>query len=371
MDAVKEFLGQSVFNITVGQLLGAFLAVLFGFIGRHIIRFLLERAKRVTAKSRTQLDDIFVEALVLPAGWASILVGVWIATQILPLPVEPINVELFIDALAKGTSMLLLVWFAIRLTDRLCLYWAEKAETTDSKLDDQAIPIIQGTSKVFLVLVGGALFLQNLGYSVGSLIAGLGLGGAALALASKDTLSNLFGAIVIFWDRPFAVGDWVALEGVEGTVEEVGLRTTRIRTFANSLVTLPNMKLTTASINNWSKMKKRRIKMTIGVTYDSSPDKMEAGVKAIREIIESSPDFHHDFYLVRFNAFGPSSLDIFIYCFTVTTVWAEFLEVQEQFLLAIMRRFEELGLSFAFPTQTLHVASLPEGEVGEKGATRT
>lgn len=366
MDAIRDFLGQSILNITVGQLLGAFLAVLVGFVGRHVIRFVLERAKRVTARSRTRLDDIFIDALRMPAGWASILAGIWVATQILPLPVEPVNIRMFIGALAKGTSMLLLVWFAIRLTDRVCIYWSEQAQLTNSKLDDQAIPIIQGTSKVFLVLVGGALFLQNLGYSVGSLIAGLGLGGAALALASKDTLSNLFGAIVIFWDRPFEVGDWVDLEGVEGTVEEVGLRTTRIRTFANSLVTLPNMKLTTASINNWSKMQKRRIKMTIGVTYDSSPGRMEAGVKAIQDIIGNSPDFHHDFYLVRFNAFGPSSLDIFVYCFTVTTVWAEFLEVQEQFLLEIMRRFEALELSFAFPTQTLHVASLPDGKASEK-----
>jgi MscS family membrane protein len=164
------------------------------------------------------------------------------------------------------------------------------------------------------------------------------------------------------------VGDWVDLEGVEGTVEEVGLRTTRIRTFANALVTLPNMKLTTASITNWSRMQKRRIKMTIGVTYDSSPEQVEAGVKAIQDLIATTPEIRDDFYLVRFDAFGPSSLDIFVYCFTSTTVWAEFLAVKEKFLLDIMRKFKGLGLSFAFPTQTVHVATLPEGRSPERRA---
>jgi MscS family membrane protein len=309
------------------------------------------------------MDDIFIEALIAPAGWAVILLGVYIAAHILPLPEEPIDIMRFVDALARGASILLIVWFGVRLSDRGFALWAQRAIDTESRLDDQAIPILKKTVRVFLVLVGASLFLQNLGYSVGSLIAGLGLGGAALALASKDTLSNLFGAIVIFWDRPFAVGDWVELEGVEGTVEQVGLRTTRIRTFANSLITLPNMKLTTASINNWSKMEKRRIKMTIGVTYDATPEQLEAGVKAIQNIIVQMAEMKNDFYLVRFDAFGASSLNIFVYCFTETTVWADFLAVKEQFMLEIMRRFQEIGLSFAFPTQTVHVASMPETKI--------
>jgi len=359
-EQITGFLARDVLGVTAGQLLGAFAAVLAGFVAKQILMAVLKRAGTVATKSKTRLDDIFIESLSRPLGWGAVLGGIYVALQILPIPEEPIDLLTFVDALGKGASIVLLVWFAIRLSDRLCAHWTEKAVATDSKLDDQAIPIIQKTTKVFLVLVGASLVLQNLGYSVGSLIAGLGLGGAALALASKDTLSNLFGAIVIFWDRPFAVGDWVVIGDVEGTVEEVGLRTTRVRTFANSLITLPNMKLTTASINNWSRMKKRRIKMTVGVTYDSNPEQMEAAVKAIQEIIESSEDFHHDFYLVRFDSFGASSLNIFIYCFTVTTNWAEFLRVKEQFLLSIMRRFKELDLGFAFPTQTVHVASLPK-----------
>ncbi len=354
---IQEFLDKELMGITMAQLTFSFLAVLAGFLGRFIVSVVLKKVALIASKSKTKVDDIFIESLHSPLRWAVLIIGIYIALQILPLPEEPVDIASFVDALFKGVSILLIVWFGIRLSDRLCARWAERAENTDSKLDDQAIPILQGTVKVFLVLVGIALFLQNLGYSVGSLIAGLGLGGAALALASKDTLANLFGAIVIFWDRPFELGDWVVVEGVEGTVEEVGIRTTRVRTFANALVTVPNMKLTTASIVNWSKMQKRRIKMTIGVTYDSKPEQLRAGVKAIQDLIAETPELRDDFYLVRFDSFGPSSLDIFIYCFTATTVWAEFLEVKEQFLLNIMGRFQEIGLEFAFPTQTVHIAN--------------
>ena len=361
-EQVTDFLARDILGITVGQLLGAFVAVLAGFIAKQVLAFMLGKVGAMAQKSKTRLDDIMVDSLSKPVGWGAVLGGVYVATLILPIPKEPLDIVTFIDALARAASITLLIWFAIRLSDRLCNYWAEKAAATDSKVDDQAIPIIKKTMNVFFVLVGGSLILQNLGYSVGSLIAGLGLGGMALALASKDTLANLFGAIVIFWDRPFAVGDWVEIGDVEGTVEEVGLRTTRVRTFANSQITLPNMKLTTASINNWSRMKKRRIKMNVGVTYDTPPVKVRAAVQAIQDIIKTTAELHQDFYLVRFDKFGPSSLDIFIYCFTVTTVWADFLEVKEQFLLNIMERFQEQGIEFAFPTQTLHVASMPGGE---------
>lgn len=353
---IQEFLGREMMGVSMSQLTFAFLAVLAGFVGRYLVSSVLKRLAALVSRSKTKIDDIFFEALESPLRLGVLIVGIYVALQVLSLPQEPLDIATFVDALFKGVSILLIVWFGIRLSDRLCARWAEQAETTDTRLDDQAIPIIQGTVKVFLVLVGIALFLQNLGYSVGSLIAGVGLGGAALALASKDTLANLFGAIVIFWDRPFELGDWVDVEGVEGAVEEVGIRTTRVRTAANSLVTIPNMKLTTASIVNWSRRKKRQIKMTVGVTYDATPDQIRAGVKAIQELVLSTPELRDDDFHVRFDGFGASSLDIFVYCFTVTTVWGEYLAVKEQFLLDIMDRFQSIGLDFAFPTQTIHLA---------------
>jgi len=137
------------------------------------------------------------------------------------------------------------------------------------------------------------------------------------------------------------------------------MRTTRIRTFANSLITLPNSKLTTTSINNWSRMKKRRIKTTLGLSYNTPPEKVEAAVNLIRDLIRNDPKIRDDFFLVNFHNFGPSSLDIFIYCFTRTTNWAQFMDDRQAFFLDIMKGFQQLGVEMSFPTQTIHIESMP------------
>lgn len=254
---------------------------------------------------------------------------------------------------------------ALRLTDGLCDLWHARAQKTEDTFDDQLVPLVRQGGKS--VLVVGALLLgsQALGWDVTSLLAGLGIGGAAIALASKDTIANLFGSIVVFVDRPFQVGDWVELSGHEGTVEEVGLRTTRIRTFANSVITVPNSALTTSAINNWSRMQKRRIKLTLGVTYGASAAQLRAAVASIRELLAENPQIDDGFSLVNFNDFGASSLDIFVYCFTTTTNWAEYMQAREDLLLSIMERLQGLGLSFAFPSQSVYVEQLPGGHAGE------
>jgi MscS family membrane protein len=262
--------------------------------------------------------------------------------------------------MGMSAGVVLVIWALVRMVDRLCAWWEEKAKETETKLDDQLVPIVRQGLKAFLYIVGIVFIIQNLGYSVTSLVAGVGLGGAALALASQDTVANVFGSIVIFFDKPFQIGDWIAMGTTEGTVEDVGLRTTRVRTFANSLVTVPNALFTKNSVTNWSLMKKRRIKMNIGITYSASPEKVDALVQKIRSIIQEDDNFHHDFFLVNFDNFGPSSLDIFIYCFTKSTVWAEFLQTKQEFMLKIMHAVKDLGLEFAFPTQTVYLEKSTE-----------
>ncbi len=363
MTEVNEFLSLTIGGISLKIYVYAFLMILGGFLAKWIVTGILNGIARGAGKTRTAVDDMLIGAFVRPAGWACLLGGLYGALLILPLPAEPVDIRKFSDSLIKGFSVLIIVWCAALLLDGFIQIWKSKADATDSKLDDQLVPLVHKAGKAFLYVVGIVLFLQNLGYSVASLIAGLGLGGAAIALASKDTLANFFGSVVIFVDRPFHVGDWIEMDGIEGTVEEVGLRTTRIRTFANSLITMPNSMLTTKAIENWSRMKKRRIKMNVGVTYSTSPEKMEQLVEGIRAIIAADQTMDQDYYLVYFNQFGPSSLDVFIYCFTVSTVWAEYLAARQSFMLKIMRLVDELGLEFAFPTQTLHVESLsPAGQ---------
>ena len=354
MEHVQTVLFRTLWGIELWVYLAAFGAIFAGFLGKKLVAILFGHFIKLSRKTKFALDDILLTALVMVGG-------LHIALLMLPFPDTPVDVRKFIHSLVNGTIVALVIWFAIRLIDGLALLWMEKAKDTESKLDDQLIPIVRRSSKVFFFVIGVVLVLQNMGYSVGSLIAGLGIGGVAIAMASKDTVANLFGSLVIFLDKPFHIGDWIEMGTVEGTVEEVGLRTTRIRTFANSLITMPNSLFTTGAINNWSRMKKRRIKMTVGVTYDTSPEKLEELVVAVREIIKADDAIRNDFYLVNFDNFGPSSLDLFIYCFTVTTNWAEFLEVKQAFMLNIMKTVRSMGLSFAFPTRSIHIESVPEG----------
>ena len=359
MDRILELATYEFMGIALWIYATSFASVFLGFILKKVVGAIVRRFIQASEKTKFSIDDVLFTALLTPAEWTAMMSGIFIALKILPLPSEPVDVKRFVDASMNGVIVALVIWFATRLVDGLSEIWSKKAEQTETKLDDQLVPIARRSGKVFLFIIGVVLVLQNMGYSVGSLLAGLGIGGVAFAMASKDTVANLFGSLVIFLDKPFQIGDWIEMGAIEGTVEEVGLRTTRVRTFANSLITVPNLMFTTQSINNWSRMKKRRIKMTVGVTYDTGPDKMDLLVKRIREIIAEDEKIRDDFYLVNFDNFGPHSLDVFIYCFTVTTNWGDFLQAKQEFMLKIMRAVEALGLSFAFPTQSLHVESLP------------
>lgn len=355
MDAVLEFLKQEFLGIKLGTYFLSLAVILAGFIAKRIVVVVFRRLTRLSEKTRLKFDDIIVDSLSKPLEWAMVFGGIFTALLILPLPSTPIDFPKFIKSLGESFAVVLIIWALVRMVDRLCAWWDEKSKETETKLDDQLVPIVRQGSKAFLYIVGIVFIIQNLGYSVTSLVAGVGLGGAALALASQDTVANVFGSIVIFFDKPFQIGDWIEMGSVEGTVEDVGLRTTRVRTFANSLVTVPNALFTKNAVNNWSRMQKRRIKMSIGVTYSSSPEKVEELVQKIRSLIQEDDNFHHDFFLVNFDNFGPSSLDIFIYCFTKSTVWAEFLQTKQEFMLKIMYAVKDLGLEFAFPTHTVYL----------------
>lgn len=369
---MEEFLATQLFGtaITVQQVTYVALALILGLGLSSLIRLVLG-AIAVRA-NHDSIRGAVIVALDGPLRWSIIVAALWIAYVVI---ISSSGEELASVLSAEGddhkarlsyqiflaSELPFLMWFAVRLINNLTAIWAERAALTAGTFDDQLVPVIKTLAKLMIFLVGLLLIIQNLGGEVGSLLAGLGIGGAAIALASKDTIANLFGSIVIFVDRPFQVGDWVEIGAQEGTVEAVGLRVTRIRTFANSLITVPNSALTTTAINNWSRMRKRRIKLTIGVTYGSKPDQLKAAVAEIRDVLRSDRRISQDFMLVNFNNFGASSLDIFVYAFTLTTRWDEYMQVREDVLLEFMRRIEALGLSFAFPSRSLYIESMPPG----------
>jgi MscS family membrane protein len=206
---------------------------------------------------------------------------------------------------------------------------------------------------------------------VGSLLAGASLGGLAFTLAARDTVANLFGSVSIFTDKPFQIGDWVVVSGYEGIVEEVGMRSTRIRTFYNSLVTMPNHIIANTTVDNYGARQYKRCFATLGVTYDTSPEQLQGMCEGIRAILAANPRVRKDFYEVHFSGFGSHALEIMVYFFFETDSWSDELHQRHNVFMEIVRLAKDLNVSFAFPTQSLHVESMAEPTAKRTGERPT
>jgi len=277
------------------------------------------------------------------------LLVVWGAFRLFILPP---SIEVAIDRLFLALITVFILYLLSKAVDLGVSVLKARAARTESTLDDQLVPLLGKSLKWFVWVIGGLLFLQNvLNYNISSLIAGLGIGGLALAFAAQDTIANIFGAVMIFLDRPFKVGDAVNLEGFEGAVEAIGLRSTRIRTWDGTLVTIPNRTVASANINNLAARPMRRTNFTIGLVYDTPTEKLEEALEILRDILKNHPATGQ--YRAYFNRFGDFSLNILVQHWCKVMDYEEYLKSLEEINFAIKRRFEEAGLEFAFPTQTI------------------
>ncbi|MEM1166338.1 MAG: mechanosensitive ion channel family protein [Planctomycetota bacterium] len=267
----------------------------------------------------------------------------------------PPTAEGIIQVATRTIATVAAVWGAFRVVDLIGEFLARRAAKTSSKIDDLLIPLVRKTAKIFVVAVGVVYIANALSIEIVPLLTGLGIGGLAVAFAAKDTIENFFGSIAVIADRPFEVGDWVNIDGIDGTVEQLGLRSTRIRTFYNSLVTVPNSMLVRATVDNYGRRLYRRYKTTLNLTYDTSPDRMESFCEGIRELVRQHPYTRKDYLLVYVNDFGPHSIDILVYIFFRVPDWTTELRERHRLILDIMRLAQTIGVEFAFPTQTLHM----------------
>lgn len=327
--------------------------IVAGFVADMITRFSLKWLTRAWYRHvRSEAEGVSRQNPWKPLGlltqvltwyWGTLLIGI------------PTQMVLILLVALKFFAVFVAVWTTFRLIDILSNYMAKRAEKTVTKFDDLLIPLVSKSLKALSICVGVILFADMFDLDWTALIGGIGLGGAAIAFASQDALGNFFGSLTVLTDRPFEIGDWIVTDGVEGTVETVGIRSTRVRTFYNSLITLPNSRLTTAIVDNMGKRQYRRLRVTLGVEYDTTPAKIEAFCEGIRELLRRHPFTRKDYYHVYFNNFSDSSLDILLYCFLECPDWSMELREREQLFLNILRLAEGLGVSFAFPTQTLHM----------------
>ncbi len=355
-DRSPEALRKNVFLLEGWQWAGLLLIAIVGVVADRVTRYtlgvwmrrLLRRAVRGLDRETADLNRP-IGILVMAAIWSTLL-------RALDLPLDALN------ALVVATRFIMAaagVWAAYRLVDLLAAYFGGLAARTDSTLDDLLVPLLRRALKLVVVAFGVLFVAQNLDINVSSLLAGLGIGGIAFALAAKDTVENLFGSVTVLTDRPFKIGDWIKIGDLEGTVEELGLRSTRIRTFYNSLITVPNSSLVRASVDNLGERRYRRIKSMIAIQYDTPPDRIEAFCEGIRELVRRHPYTRKDYYMVYLNEFADSSLNVLLYAFVETPDWATELRERHRLFVDIVRLAARLGVEFAFPTQTLHVASMP------------
>ncbi len=334
------------------QWLGIVLALLLGLFIKKISEFFFIRIKYFWDKRDNYWIREFINSL--ENAFGLLVASSFWATSIIFL-----NLDGLTGRLLNGVIQILFgistIWALYSISNVLENFLKSKAEKTETTLDDQLIPLAVRTLKLAIIIVGSLVIMQNMGINVLSLMAGLGLGGLAFALAAKDTAANFFGSLMILFDRPFEVGDWIIIDSVEGTVEDIGFRSTRVRTFYNSLVSVPNAQIVNANVDNMGKRAFRRVRMVLGLTYDTSPQKIEDFLKGIKNIIMNNTFARKEGFHVSFTDYGDSSLNILVYYFLKVPDWGEELIQKKNINIEILKLAENLNVSFAFPSRSIYL----------------
>lgn len=368
-DNLPEWAHNEWLGIEIWQYIAVFIWLLTGLILMKVFGFILDNyVKRLAQKTKFTWDDDLINSVEKPAAFIFLMIFFLLTYSNLQFSV---NISYYLSAILEIVVSVGVVWLLYNLADVFSQYLSVLTSKTETQLDDQLVPLIRKTLRFFVVVMGVIAILQNNGYNVASLIAGLGIGGLAVALAARETLANFFGSVTILLDRPFKMGDWIKVGDVEGTVEEVGFRSTRVRTFYNSLVSVPNSNLANTDIDNLGLRKYRRLKTVLNLTYSTTPEQMEAFVEGIKAIVKANEHFRQDMYEVHFNSFGAHSLDVLVYVFFDVPDWSTELQQRHNFFLEVLKLAKEVGVEFAFPTQTLHMDSFYKDEPRKVGEDRS
>jgi len=342
-----------------GHFVAAGLLVLAAVLLRKVITHVIFAwLKKLAEKTETTLDDKLFPAVEAPVAWLVFVFLIFAGLRVLVLPAR---VDEWIGYAFDVAWVAVLFWGMLRALNAVIDHFGELGRDKGMGLS-HFMPLIKKTLAVVFVVMAALTVAQRMGVNVAAFITGLGIGGLAFALAAQDTIANFFGSLVVVLDRPFRVGEYVSIGAAEGTVEDIGLRSTKLRTGARTLTVIPNKLVANESVTNFSRMPQRRVDQKIGLTYRTSPEQMEAILGDIRGILRGDPEVHPDLIAVHFTGYSESSLDIQIVYFTANPDWLKHLALRERVNLRIMRAVAARGLAFAFPTQTLHV----EDEVARK-----
>lgn len=360
-----DLLSKRIPSVLQYRILGIGLWQYIGIIGLllgcMLVHFVLNRLLRPLMRWLASLITNWGYAepadVINASRYVSLLIGVMIAGRLLPLLQLPIRTSVFIKTALELLTILLSVFLALVVlrvvTHRVKMY----TQATESRLDDQLLPVLRKLLQIIIIVIGILYILNIFNVNVTALIAGVSIGALAVALAAQDTVKNLIGSLMIFLDKPFQVGDFVIADGLEGTIREVGFRSTRIQTIDTSMVVVPNGHIANISITNLGVRTYRLMNVMLGITYDTPPDKIRDFVTELKTLIIAHPRIEKERYFVAFREMGDSALRIQFRCLIKAFDLGEELIVREEINLQILEIAARMGVSFAFPTTTVHLES--------------
>jgi MscS family membrane protein len=348
-------LSETFLDIPLANLMAAILVLFLFLLLRKFFTFIIMGSLQKLAKhTKSYYDDKVISALKAPVSFAFILVGLHLFFLLI------FKETLMVKNILNTLIVFDIFWAILAIAEALRGIFHHATEKFNHDLAKEMGDFILKIVKILIGGIGLAAMLQVWGINVTALIASLGLGGLAFALAAKDTAANLFGSFALLADKAIRIGEWIKVGETEGVVETIGMRTTKIRSFQKSLITVPNQILANTPIENFSRRGIRRIKMNVGLTYSTSKEQVVKIVEEIKYMLHNHKGISQkDTLLVNFESFGDSSLNIFIYTFTATANWDKYLDIREDIHLQIMKIVEENNTSFAFPSQSIYVESLP------------
>jgi len=361
---VLDVWNNGLYGIDVGKIIAALLIIYISMLFRHLFsRIVLGRLRALTKKTKSKIDDEVIDVIEKPVGFIPIVIGIFFATEILNLTG---NLAEGADNLNRSLITFNIFWAFYNVIGPLSLTFGKLKDIFSSSMINWLIKAMHG----LFIFLGVASILEIWGIQVAPLVAGLGLFGVAVALGAQDLFKNLISGLFIIGEKRFHPGDWVKIDGiVEGTVEEIGFRTTTIIRFDKAPVYVPNTKLSDNAATNFSRMSHRRIFWKIGLLYDTSKDQLKNIRQDIEDYIMGNDEFAHPpevATFVRIDSFNDSSIDIMLYCFTKTTVWGEWLEIKERLALKIKEIVEHHESNFAYPSQSIYIENLPDNNIAEK-----
>ncbi len=352
LDRVSWLQARPLAGIPLWQYLASLIYIFLAFyLSKFLDYFIRERVQKWAAHTKTKLDDLLVTLVRGPVKVITFVILLHVGMRVYSWPE---GMEVFLSNALKIVVACSITYVLLKAIDTLMSLWRERATTPDNEqFSKQLLPLLSKTFKVFVVIVAVLVTSQNLGFNVTGLIASLSIGGLAVGLAAQDTLANVFGAVAVLMDKPFKVGDRIQLDSVDGTVEAIGFRSTRVRNLDGHLVTIPNKTMGNATITNVSARPNIKTVMNIGVTYDTPAEKVQRAMVILEEVLKPHPKTAD--LIICFNKFESSSLNILVVHWWNSTDFKAYLLEFQRLNLEIKRRFDAEGINFAFPTQTVYL----------------